>query len=324
MDRPRGDNFPGGRPATAKDAAVATYFPVSGVETPLWLPPLVAFCISFFTSMGGVSGAFLLLPFQVSVLGYAAPSVSATNHLFNVVATPGGVYRYIRERRMVWPLAWATILGTLPGVFLGAWIRIAYLPDPRHFKLFAGCVLVCIAARLGADAIRKRPGPRAAGEGAGSGPAPERVVTKAELSLRRVAFVFQGRAHGASAAGVFALCFLVGIAGGIYGIGGGAIIAPFFVAVLGMPVHAVAGAALMGTLVTSAAGVAFYQAFAALRPETAAAPDWLLGLLFGAGGLCGIYLGARCQKYFPARIIKLILTGCVLFVGAKYLLGFFR
>jgi uncharacterized membrane protein YfcA len=31
-----------------------------------WIPPLVAFVISFFTSMGGVSGAFLLLPFQMS------------------------------------------------------------------------------------------------------------------------------------------------------------------------------------------------------------------------------------------------------------------
>jgi hypothetical protein len=33
------------------------------------------------------------------------------------------------------------IIGTLPGVFAGAWIRIVYLPDPRNFKLFAGIVL---------------------------------------------------------------------------------------------------------------------------------------------------------------------------------------
>lgn len=43
-------------------------FPISGVTTWLWLPPLVAFIISFFTSMVGVSGAFLLLPFQMSML----------------------------------------------------------------------------------------------------------------------------------------------------------------------------------------------------------------------------------------------------------------
>ena len=68
-------------------------FPVSGVEVnPVW-PFVVAFVVSFFTSMGGVSGAFLLLPFQVRFLGCTSPSVSATNQGFNIVAIPSGVYR---------------------------------------------------------------------------------------------------------------------------------------------------------------------------------------------------------------------------------------
>jgi hypothetical protein len=99
-------------------------FPVSGIEVNPFIPFIVAFAVSFFTSMGGVSGAFLLLPFQVSFLGYTAPSVSATNQVFNIVAIPSGVYRYIREGRMLWPLTWAVIIGTLPGVFIGAWVRI--------------------------------------------------------------------------------------------------------------------------------------------------------------------------------------------------------
>ena len=82
------------------------YFETAGIEVSLWLPPLAAFVVSFFTSMGGVSGAFLLLPFQMSFLGYTAPSVSATNQLFNIVAIPSGVYRYLKEKRMVWPLTW--------------------------------------------------------------------------------------------------------------------------------------------------------------------------------------------------------------------------
>ncbi|MDP3032117.1 MAG: TSUP family transporter, partial [Rhodocyclaceae bacterium] len=79
-------------------------FEVSGVVVPVWLPPLVAFVISLFTSMVGISGAFLLLPFQMSVLGYVAPSVSATNLVFNLVAIPAGVWRYAHEKRMDWPL----------------------------------------------------------------------------------------------------------------------------------------------------------------------------------------------------------------------------
>jgi hypothetical protein len=46
------------------------HFPISGVDSFVLFPPLVAFIVSFITSMGGVSGAFLLLPYQMSVLGY--------------------------------------------------------------------------------------------------------------------------------------------------------------------------------------------------------------------------------------------------------------
>jgi uncharacterized membrane protein YfcA len=99
-------------------------FPTAGVEIFPLIPFLVAFVVSFFTSMGGVSGAFLLLPFQVSVLGFTSPAVSPTNLVYNIIAIPSGVYRYIKEGRMAWPLAWVIIAGTLPGVFLGAIFRI--------------------------------------------------------------------------------------------------------------------------------------------------------------------------------------------------------
>jgi len=48
------------------------YFPVSGVQVSPLVPLGVAFVVSFFTSMGSVSGAFLLLPFQISVLHFTS------------------------------------------------------------------------------------------------------------------------------------------------------------------------------------------------------------------------------------------------------------
>ena len=110
------------------------YFPTAGIEVTPWVPPLVAFTISFFTSMGGVSGAFLILPFQMSFLGYTNPSVSATNQLFNIVAIPSGVYRYIRKGRMVWPLTWVVIIGTLPGVFIGAFVKDCLFAEPQELQ----------------------------------------------------------------------------------------------------------------------------------------------------------------------------------------------
>src|SRR5918912_3006013 len=100
------------------------YFSGPGVEVNPLVPLIVAFVVSALTAPAGVSGAFLLLPFQVSVLGFTSPAVSPTNLVYNIVATPGGVYRYVREGRVVWPLAWTVILGTLPGAFVGAILRI--------------------------------------------------------------------------------------------------------------------------------------------------------------------------------------------------------
>ena len=109
------------------------YFPTAGIECNPLVPFAVALGISFFTSMGGISGAFLLLPFQMSVLGYTNPSVSATNQFFNVLACPSGIWRYWREGRLVWPLAFTIAAGTLPGVFIGAIVRINLLPNPQSF-----------------------------------------------------------------------------------------------------------------------------------------------------------------------------------------------
>jgi uncharacterized membrane protein YfcA len=271
--------------------------------------------------MGGVSGAFLLLPFQMSFLGYTSPSVSATNHVFNIVAIPSGVYRYIKEGRMLWPLTWAVIIGTLPGVFIGAWIRIVYLPNPDSFKLFVGFVLFYIGWRLLLDVCRRKSGNKGKGPSAPAGTSHSvRVIAN---TIRKVEFDYDCEIFRFSTPTVYGICFLVGIAGGIYGIGGGSIVAPFFVAIIGLPVYAVAGAALMGTFVTSVAGVFFYQILAQFHSHLSVAPDWRLGAIFGIGGILGMYLGARTQKYVPARVIKGMLCACVLFVAGKYILGFF-
>jgi hypothetical protein len=317
------------------------YFQTAGVEVSLWIPPLVAFSVSFLTSMGGVSGAFLLLPFQMSFLGYTHPSVSATNQLYNIVAIPSGVYRYFREGRMVWPLTWTVVAGSLPGVCIGAFVRIVFLPKAENFKLFAGMVLLYIGLKMILDLLGKKAKiDKEAGEerfqklmrehrkrlantaqnSRESTPLPTVRIT--QVTWKRLGYSFYGEDFDVSIWGIFSLCFIVGIVGGIYGIGGGAIIAPFFVTFFGLPIYTVAGAALMGTCVTSIAGVAVFQILAPFYPHMSIAPDWLLGILFGIGGVAGMYLGARCQKHVPARIIKGMLAAIIFFTAVKYIFDF--
>ena len=299
-------------------------FPVSGVQTALWLPPLVAFVISFFTSMVGISGAFLLLPFQVSVLNYTSPSVSATNMVFNLVAVPSGVWRYFKEGRMVWSLTWVIAIGTLPGIAIGYFVRIRYLPDPQAFKLFIGCVLLYIAYLVFSELMPWKKFKLVAGDTnrVARTARSDAVVKTLHVSLARVTFTYLDDIHSFNVPAMFMLAFAVGIIGGIYGIGGGAIIAPFCISFFGLPVYTVAGAALAGTLLSSIFGVLFYSLLPA-PPELATHPDWALGLLFGLGGVGGMYLGARMQKYIPHQVLKLLLGGFMLFLAVRYIEPFF-
>ncbi len=255
--------------------------------------------------------------------------------MFNIVAIPSGVYRYLREGRMNWPVACVTILGTLPGLWFGAMIRTDLLPNPQHFKLFVGCVLLYIGLRLLYDqtpwAKRKKQKIqefeaqvqerlkevlKRAGQATGRGLPPEARVKTAAWSWRQVSYEFLGERFTFSAPALFLLALVVGLIGGTYGIGGGAIIAPFLAAIFKLPMYTIAGAALLGTLVTSVAGVGIYYAMGI-------PPDLALGALFGLGGFGGMYIGARLQKYFSGKVIRIGLGIVISGLALRYIVGFF-
>ncbi|MEO5358023.1 MAG: sulfite exporter TauE/SafE family protein [Nitrospirae bacterium YQR-1] len=290
-------------------------FPVAGVKVSVVIPPLFAFVLSFFTSMGGVSGAVLILPFQVSILGYTLPSVNSTNLLYNIIGIPGGMLKYIRDRKMVWPLAWVITIGTIPGVFIGYYLRVKYMSDAGTFKLFIGIVLAYVGIRLLTGALTS------AHNTSGGAKAGAFIVTNSRFSLKNVEYEFVGEKVSFSTPGMFTLAFIVGIIGGAYGIGGGAVIAPFCVTMFKLPVYTVSGPALMGTFITSVFGILFYS----LVPVSGvtAGPDWLLGFLFGIGGFAGMYLGAKTQKHMPEKWIKFILSIIFIFIALQYIYKFF-
>ncbi|HEB83411.1 MAG TPA: sulfite exporter TauE/SafE family protein, partial [Bacteroidetes bacterium] len=279
-------------------------FHVAGITAPWWLPPLAAFLIAVIVSPAGVSGAFLILPLEVSAFGFAGPAASATSLLYNLFAIPAGVLRYNQERRMVWPLALALLAGTVPGVMLGVVLRVRLLQDAHSFKVFAGLVLLYLALRLGWDLLKRETA--AKGEAAPGGPL---VVEEPRFSLRRLSYRFRGREYHAPTPVISGISFVVGSIGGAYGIGGGSFLVPLLVGVFRLPVHSVAGATLFSTFVTSAVGALSYRLLALFLPgvPAAVAPDLLLGALFGIGGALGITAGAVVQRFLPARLIKTLL-----------------
>ena len=138
-----------------------------------------------------------------------------------------------------------------------------------------------------------------------------------EDSPRQLRFAYDGQEYGVSRRALWLLCLIIGLAGGMYGVGGGSLLSPFLVAFFHLPVHAVAGAVLLGTLGTSLFGVLGFVLLSGF--VDAASPDWLLGVSFGLGGLCGMYLGARCQKHVSGRAIGWGLVAILFFTAVRYL-----
>jgi uncharacterized membrane protein YfcA len=245
-----------------------------------------AFAVAVLATPAGISGAVLLLPFQVSVLGTPSPAVTPTNLLYNVVATPGALYRYWRQGQASGSLALVLIAGTLPGVISGSVIRVDLLPSAHLFDFVVAAVLLPLGAWLALTRPARRD----------DRPQPARAIQLPVLVL---------------------LALVVGCVGGIYGIGGGSILAPILISA-GRPPREVAPAALASTFVTSVAGVVTFLILS-VHHHGSVAPDWPTGIALGIGGLAGAYTGARIQQHLPDVLIRRVMGVLVIAIGARYL-----
>jgi uncharacterized membrane protein YfcA len=232
---------------------------------------VAAFAIAVLATPAGISGAVLLLPFQVSVLGTPSPAVTPTNLLYNVVATPGALYRYWRQGQTGGRLAPILIAGTLPGVIAGSVIRVELLPSPHVFDFVVAAVLLPLGTWLALTRpVRRRGAAR-----------PGRAVPLPALAL---------------------LAVVVGCVGGIYGIGGGSILAPILIGTGRPPREAAPAAALLPewgrTSPSSPATSLAETACALLRGPPERLPD---GVPRGAGRLPGVGHPAG-HAQLPARL----------------------
>ncbi|WP_369149621.1 sulfite exporter TauE/SafE family protein [Streptomyces sp. R44] len=240
--------------------------------------------IAVVTAPVGVSGAVFLLPLQLSVFGVPNPAVTPTNLLYNVVAGPGALLRHHRSGALRAPLVRLLVLGTLPGVVIGAVLRVFVLPGPHVFRLLVAALMLPLGIWLVVRTLRPREPKAGRPE-----PAPRTITC---------------------------LALAVGVVGGIYGIGGGSILGPILVG-RGISVAKAAPAALASTFATSLVGATTY-ALLSLTPTGNIAPDWSLGLACGLGGLIGGYIGARLQPHLPETLLRLLLGTLATALGALY------
>ncbi len=256
---------------------------------------VITFIVAFFSSQAGVSGAFIILPILVS-FGYVSPNVSATNFLYNILAIPGGIYRYWREGRFAFQLFVVMAAGILPGICIGAVLRTTVLLKPSAFSVFVAAVLLIVTLRM----LKSK--------------TPKTVAGKVEIrsNFRTMIITFSGNTYKVSNAKLLVTSMVVGTVSGAYGVGGGALMAPILVSIFSLPIYVTAAATLASTYTASILGIAYYSILG--YP-----PDIMLGAVIGFAGFAGIYVGARVQRFMPERAIRIVLAALSIALAAKLL-----
>jgi len=88
----------------------------------------------------------------------------------------------------------------------------------------------------------------------------------------------------------------VGFLTGFFGVGGGFLIVPALVVVLGLPMHLAVGTSLLAIALNALWGLIGNLRFGTL--------DWSITLLFAAGGLVGVFAGSKLAGQLPDRALR--------------------
>jgi uncharacterized membrane protein YfcA len=105
---------------------------------------------------------------------------------------------------------------------------------------------------------------------------------------------------------------LAGFLSGLFGVGGGILIVPGLVLVMGMEQRLAHGTSLAAILPIAASGVAGFAA--------AGAVDWPAGALISAGAMAGAWAGTRALRAVPQLVLRRAFACFLLAAAARLLL----
>jgi uncharacterized membrane protein YfcA len=220
----------------------------------------------------GAGGALLTVPAMIYLLHQSIPAATTTSLVVVAACAAVGATVNVRRGAVDLRLAGGFAAAGIGGAFLGSWLS----------RLASGSSILFLLAllMLGAAAAlwRGRP-PEAA----------QRPAVRAPL--------------------VIAAGFGVGVLTGFCGVGGGFIIVPVLVLLLGLPVRIAVGTSLLIIAVTALAGLAGHMGTGISWPITA---------FFGAAAVAGAWLGARTAHRIPT--VRLSQGFAVLLVGLAFVL----
>jgi uncharacterized membrane protein YfcA len=247
---------------------------------------LVGFLAGVLGGLIGTGGCSVMLPVIHFWMGYPA-SIAVGTTLFAVIFTAisGGYGHLVRRNLDVRAVAWLGGVGIL-GVILGSWLFTFLAAHAQLLGLILGLIFLWPAIRMIWEGITQRKMPQREGT------------------------TIPGPVWGWALFG-----FIVGIATGIAGLGGGYALVPGLIYLFGAPVYVTMGSSLatMIPLAVVGGGIKLAQGFV----------DLGAGLILAAGTVIGAQVGAAIIKRFKPTTLKLIFGLYFLYVAVKFITAYF-
>ena len=285
------------------------YLPIAGQSVNALLIIALGGLVGVLSGMFGVGGGFLTTP--LLIFYGIPPSVavaSATTQITGASVT--GVMAHMRRGGVDMRMAAVMIVGGMIGSLFGAAIFRALLASGQ-IDVVIGSLYVLLLGYIGAlmlkDALialgyvgTKAPVAR---------PRHNRWVASLPLRWR-----FYSSGLYISPLAPFAMGFGAGILTMILGVGGGFILVPAMIYILGMPARVVIGTSLAIILVISAGATLVHSL-------TTRSVDIVLAGLLLLGGVVGAQYGAVLATKLKPDYLRLALAVVILLVGLRMLLG---
>jgi uncharacterized membrane protein YfcA len=284
------------------------YLPIAAVSLDVFVLLALGGVVGFLSGVFGVGGGFLLTPFLIFIgVPHAVAVASSANQL--VGASVSGALAHWRRGNVDLPMALVLLAGGFAGSALGVWL-FALLRRVGQVDLAISLSYALLLAVLGGLMMvessrallrRRRPG--------GIRRKLHQHIWLHGLPLK---MRFRRSKLYISALLPLSLGFVVGVLSAIMGIGGGFIMVPAMIYMLGMPTAVVPGTSLF-QIIFVAATVTVLQA---LENGTV---DILLALVLLVGGVIGAQLGSRFGSRLRGEQLRALLAVVVLAVAAKLL-----
>lgn len=282
------------------------YLPIAEVSVNAFLILGLGGIVGFLSGMFGVGGGFLITPllFFIGV----PPAVAVATGVNQVVASSvSGVLAQIRRKGVDFTMGFVLLAGGVVGSAIGVWV-FRLMTNAGQVDLFVQLSYVVFLGLIGAMMLQEslRSLLRARKPGA--------PVRRAHVHswVHGLPFKMKFRASGLYISVIPPLLIgaSVGFLAAIMGVGGGFIMVPAMIYLLGMPTKVVIGTSLFQIIFVTA----FTTVMHAVTSQTV---DMLLALLLILGGVVGAQVGTRVGVRLKAEQLRILLSLLVLAVSLR-------